>query len=170
MERKNIIKLVDEAILENQQLFLIDLIISSDNKITVIVDGDNGVPLKECIRISRHIEHNLDRDIIDFSLEVTSPGITEHLVNKRQYKKNLGRTLKITTELEKYKPDDITTQTQKKIASNFAICKYSYFLYETIRENGGWDNWSCPTGCAARTCRPTRGVEKRRTCPTPNRA
>jgi len=101
MERKNIIKLVDEAILENQQLFLIDLIISSDNKITVIVDGDDGVPLKECIRISRHIEHNLDRDIFDFSLEVTSPGITEPLVNKRQYKKNLGRTLKITTKLEK---------------------------------------------------------------------
>lgn len=102
MERKNIIKLVDEAILENQQLFLIDLVISSDNKITVIVDGDNGVPLKECIRISRHIEHNLDRDITDFSLEVTSPGIVEPLINKRQYKKNLGRTLKITTELEKF--------------------------------------------------------------------
>ena len=102
MERKTIVILVDEAILENQQLFLIDLIISSDNKITVIVDGDIGVPLKECIRISRHIEHNLDRDIADFSLEVTSPGITEPLVNKRQYKKNLGRTIKITTELEKF--------------------------------------------------------------------
>ena len=102
MERKTIVKLVDEAILENQQLFLIDLIISSDDKITVIVDGDNGVPLKECIRISRHIEHNLDRDIADFSLEVTSPGLTEPLVNKRQYKKNLGRTIKITTELEKF--------------------------------------------------------------------
>ena len=102
MERKTIVKLVDEAILENQQLFLIDLIISSDNKITVIVDGDNGVPLKECIRISRHIEHNLDRDIADFSLEVTSPGLTEPLVNIRQYKKNLGRTIKITTELEKF--------------------------------------------------------------------
>lgn len=102
MERKIIVKLVDEAILENQQLFLIDLIISSDDKITVIVDGDNGVPLKECIRISRHIEHNLDRDIADFSLEVTSPGLTEPLVNKRQYTKNLGRTIKITTELEKF--------------------------------------------------------------------
>jgi ribosome maturation factor RimP len=101
MERKIIIKLVDEAILENQQLFLIDLIISSDNKITVIVDGDNGVPLKECIRISRHIEHNLDRETTDFSLEVTSPGAAEPLVNKRQYKKNLGRTLQITTDIEK---------------------------------------------------------------------
>ena len=88
MERKVIIKLVDEAILENQQLFLIDLIISSDNKITVVVDGDNGVPLKECIRISRHIEHNLDRETTDFSLEVTSPGATEPLVNKRQYIRN----------------------------------------------------------------------------------
>ena len=101
MERKVIIKLVDEAILENQQLFLIDLIISSDNKITVVVDGDNGVPLKECIRISRHIEHNLDRETTDFSLEVTSPGATEPLVNKRQYKKNLGRILEITTDIEK---------------------------------------------------------------------
>ena len=36
-----------------------------------IVDGDQGVPLSECIRISRHVEHNLDRDKEDFSLEVT---------------------------------------------------------------------------------------------------
>ena len=102
MERKIIKNLVDEAILENQQLFLIDLKISSDNKITVIVDGDNGVPLKECIRISRHVEHNLDRDITDFSLEVTSPGISEPLIHKRQFKKNLGRNLKITTDTEKF--------------------------------------------------------------------
>jgi hypothetical protein len=35
---------------------------------------------------------------------------------------------KIKSELDKYKPD-ITTYNQKKIASNYAICKYSYFLY-----------------------------------------
>jgi len=102
MEQEVIRKLVDEAILENPQLFLIDLQITSDNKIKVIVDGDNGIPLKECIRISRHVEHNLDRDTTDFSLEVTSPGITESFVNKRQFKKNLGRTLKITTESGKF--------------------------------------------------------------------
>ncbi len=102
MERALVKKLVDEAILENQELFLIDFKISSDNKIMVIVDGDNGLTLKECMRISRHVEHNLDRDTVDFSLEVTSPGATEPLVNKRQYKKNLGRTLKITTETENF--------------------------------------------------------------------
>jgi len=102
MERALVKKLVDEAVLENQELFLIDFKISSDNKIMVIVDGDNGLTLKECMRISRHVEHNLDRDTLDFSLEVTSPGATEPLVNKRQYKKNLGRTLKITTEIENF--------------------------------------------------------------------
>lgn len=41
---------------------------------------------------------------------------------------------KQTKELEKYKPD-ITTIAQKKIASNFSICKYSYFLYAFECEN-----------------------------------
>ncbi len=102
MERDTVKKLVDEAINENQELFLIDFKISSDNKILVIVDGDSGVPIKECIRISRHIEHNLDRETTDFSLEVASFGATEPLVDKRQYKKNLNRVLKITTETEKF--------------------------------------------------------------------
>jgi len=102
MERDIVKKLVDEAIFENQELFLIDLKISSDNKIIVIVDGDKGISLKECMRISRHVEHNLDRDTIDFSLEVTSPGATEPLMNRRQYIKNLGRTLEIKTETAKF--------------------------------------------------------------------
>ncbi len=102
MERDIVKKLVSEAINENQELFLIDLKISSDDKIMVIVDGDNGVSLKECIRISRHIEHNLDRDTTDFSLEVTTHGATEPFVNNRQYKKNLGRTLQLTSAKEKF--------------------------------------------------------------------
>ena len=35
---------------------------------------------------------------------------------------------KLTSELQNYKPD-ITSEYQKKIASNYAICKYGYFLY-----------------------------------------
>ncbi|MDV7396119.1 hypothetical protein RZS08_32300, partial [Arthrospira platensis SPKY1] len=47
--------------------------------------------------ISRAIEHNLDREEIDFELEVTSAGIDRKLTLPRQYKKNLGRTLKVKT-------------------------------------------------------------------------
>ncbi len=96
MEEKKVLNLVNEALNENTSLFLISATISNDNKIKVVVDGDAGVPLKECVRISRHIEHNLDRETEDFSLEVTTAGALEPLIMKRQYKKNIGRTLSVS--------------------------------------------------------------------------
>ena len=79
-------------------MFLIELNFLPNNKIKVIVDGDDGISLSECIRISRHVEHNLDREEEDFSLEVTSPDITQPLTVERQYRKNVNRTLKVKTE------------------------------------------------------------------------
>jgi ribosome maturation factor RimP len=102
MKKETVESLVNEAVGENERLFLIDLSFSSDNKIIVIVDGDDGVPLKECIRISRHVEHNLDREEEDFSLEVTTPGATSPIINKRQYKKNIGRILQVKTDTENF--------------------------------------------------------------------
>jgi len=96
MEENKVLNLVNEALKENTSLFLISATVSSDNKIKVVVDGDAGVPLKECVRISRHIEHNLDRETEDFSLEVTTAGALEPLIMKRQYKKNIGRTLSVS--------------------------------------------------------------------------
>jgi len=102
MKKETVESLVNEAVGENERLFLIDLSFSSDNKIIVIVDGDDGVPLKECIRISRHVEHNLDREEEDFALEVTTPGATSPITNKRQYKKNIGRVLQVKTDTENF--------------------------------------------------------------------
>ena len=98
MDVKRVRTLVDEALKENESLFLIDLKTGEDNSIRVIVDGDEGVPLSECIRISRHVEHNLNREEEDFSLEVTSPSITDPIQEKRQYNKNVGRILQIKTD------------------------------------------------------------------------
>ncbi|AOW21483.1 ribosome assembly cofactor RimP [Urechidicola croceus] len=96
-------QLVEEALAENEKLFLIELSFLADNKIYVEVDGDTGINLKECIRISRNVEHNLDREEEDFSLEVTSPDISKPLKVLRQYTKNIGRTLQVSTlEGEKF--------------------------------------------------------------------
>ena len=100
--KDRVIKLVNEAIELNDALFLIDLIFSENNNIKIVVDGDSGVVLSECIRISRHVEHNLDREEEDFSLEVTSPNATDPIVKKRQYNKNINRTLKVLTENDKF--------------------------------------------------------------------
>jgi ribosome maturation factor RimP len=95
MDKAKIKELVDVAIAENAELFLIELKFLPENKIYVEVDGDNGVSLKEVIRISRGVEHNLDREVEDFSLEVTTPDVANPLKVTRQYKKNLNRILKI---------------------------------------------------------------------------
>ncbi|MDD5152147.1 MAG: ribosome assembly cofactor RimP [Flavobacterium sp.] len=78
---------------EKPFIFLIDLTITDNFKIIVTLDGDNGVALQDCIDISRAIEHNLDREEQDFSLEVASVGVGSPLKMIRQYKKNVGRTL-----------------------------------------------------------------------------
>ena len=95
MDKKKVQDLLEEALAENKSLFLIDMSFSADNRIQIIVDGDSGVPLNECIRINRAIENSFEEDEVDFSLEVTSPDIAEPLKVKRQYLKNINRILKV---------------------------------------------------------------------------
>ena len=97
MFNKAVEDLLGQALEERQDLFLIDFSISSDNAIKVVIDGDNGVSVEDCVFVSRAIEHNLDRETEDFSLEVTSAGTTAPMTNLRQYKKNIGRTLKVVS-------------------------------------------------------------------------
>ena len=100
--------LLESALQKRPDLFLIELIVLPDNQVRVIIDGDNGVSVEDCVFISRAIEHNLDRDETDFSLEVTSAGATSPLQHKRQYKKNIGRTLKVKTKDKELKADLIS--------------------------------------------------------------
>ncbi|SDE14953.1 ribosome maturation factor RimP [Pricia antarctica] len=89
--------LLEEALNDDTSLFLIDFSVSADNSIKVILDGDSGITVEDCVKISRAIEHNLDREEYDFSLEVTSAGAASPLIMARQYSKNIGRKLKVKT-------------------------------------------------------------------------
>jgi ribosome maturation factor RimP len=95
---KNTVKeLLENALLERTDLFLIGMTISEDNRINIVIDGDNGVSVEDCMFISRAIEHNLDREEVDFALEVASAGATSPIVNQRQYNKNIGRDFEVKT-------------------------------------------------------------------------
>lgn len=93
--------LVKEALDENPSLFLIDLSVSGDNSIRVLLDGDEGVSLEACMQVSRKIEHNLDREENDFSIEVSSCGVGSPLTMQRQFKKNISRKLEILDQEDK---------------------------------------------------------------------
>ncbi|MEM9143230.1 MAG: ribosome assembly cofactor RimP [Bacteroidota bacterium] len=98
MFKEKVRTLLDKALQDEGALFLIDFSVGADNAVKVVLDGDKGVTLQDCMRISRALEHNLDRDEADFSLEITSAGAASPMVMPRQYAKNLGRKLKVTTE------------------------------------------------------------------------
>lgn len=111
MFRDKVESLLQEGLDQRPSLFLIDFSVNDNNAIKVVIDGDNGVLVEDCMFISRAIEHNLDREETDFSLEVTSAGATSDLVNQRQYKKNIGRTLSVKTEGgDKYEADLISAE------------------------------------------------------------
>ncbi len=98
--KEKVSELLNAALEERPEIFLIELKIEDNGKITVTLDGDNGVTLQDCIDVSRAIEHNLDREEYDFALEVASAGATSPLKLVRQYKKNIGRTLKVKLATE----------------------------------------------------------------------
>ncbi len=96
MNQEIVKKLIDEAVAENPALFLVDWKISPENAIEILIDGDEGLSIDEIVRISRHVEHNLDREEFDFSLNVSSAGVGNPLILPRQYRKNIGRILRVT--------------------------------------------------------------------------
>ena len=93
--RHKIEELLNSFLSERDDLFLIDLKFSAADDITVILDGDNGVSVQDCLDASRAIEFNMDREEHDFSLQVMSAGLSEPLLLPRQYRKNIGRDFDI---------------------------------------------------------------------------
>lgn len=96
IDRTLIETLIANAI-EGTSCFVVELKIGNSNEINVELDSDEGVSVEDCMMVSRGIEHNLDREEADFSLKVTSPGADQPLKVWRQYKRHVGRTLKIET-------------------------------------------------------------------------
>lgn len=67
----------------------------------IFIDKEGGVTIKDCENFSRSIEAILDvEDPIksSYTLEVSSPGIDRPLKDKRDFLKNIGRNVKITTK------------------------------------------------------------------------
>jgi ribosome maturation factor RimP len=115
--KEQVLKLLNDALLEKPEMFLIDLSISDTYKIVVTLDDDNGVNLQDCIDISRAIENNLDREEHDYALEVQSVGVGSPLKLVRQYKKNVGRTLIVKTNSETIEADLVEANEENIVLS-----------------------------------------------------
>jgi ribosome maturation factor RimP len=80
--------------------FIVELSVGAGNAIKLLIDADHSISISECMSVSRNIEHNLDREEEDFSLEVSSAGLDQPFKHIRQYKKNIGRSVKVLDNLD----------------------------------------------------------------------
>lgn len=91
----------EDIIRDDERLFVVDVWVSghrSDAKVTVYIDGDEGVSIDTCAKVSRELSRKLDEnELFDgkYTLEVSSPGLSHPLKLRRQYVNNIGRQVKI---------------------------------------------------------------------------
>jgi ribosome maturation factor RimP len=119
--KANIEKFVNENL--EKDFFLVDITISKNNKIVVLIDSMEGAGINDCVKISRKVENNLDREKDDFELEVSTPGLDCEFRVKEQYLKNLNKEVQVFTKNEKktkgilksFKGEKIIVEEKKRI-------------------------------------------------------
>lgn len=145
IEREKVIQLAEERLEEGQ--FLVELTISASNAIHVIIDGMDGVTISKCVDVSRSIEHNLDREVEDFELQVMTAGLGQPFKIHRQFIKNENQEIEVLTN-EGVKLSgkmlhvteqgfDLEVSTKEKVEgkkSKQLITRMHNFCFEEIKE------------------------------------
>ncbi|MGF7140892.1 ribosome assembly cofactor RimP [Roseimarinus sediminis] len=93
-----------EALVQQElsdEYFIVDIKVSKNNAIELLIDGDQGVTIQKCVEVSRSIEQQLDRDQEDFELSVSSAGLGKPFKVYRQYVKNIGQNVEVVLDGEK---------------------------------------------------------------------
>lgn len=87
-------------------IFVVDVVVSKNNNhINVYLDGDAGLNVDTCGKVSRELEAWLDEaDQIpqQYTLNVSSAGVDQPLNKRRQFPKNVNRNLKVKTSATEY--------------------------------------------------------------------
>jgi ribosome maturation factor RimP len=125
IDKNLVLSLAEERIQElNRGLFIVDLTISTRNVINIELDREGGgVSIEDCISVSRNVEHNLDRESVDFELNVSSAGMDRPLRHEKQFIKNTGRLLtflktdgvQIEGVLKSFNSDGFVVTVERKI-------------------------------------------------------
>jgi ribosome maturation factor RimP len=95
IDKELVKRLVTEKL--DDKMFLVEINVNERNVINVFVDSYEGLTIDQCVNISRHVEHNFDREVEDFELQVSSPGLSEKFKVKEQYIKYVGRAIDVIT-------------------------------------------------------------------------
>ncbi len=118
-----------EELIKDTDIFIVDIHISNRKKVEVFLDSDSGLPISECVKINRKLYQQIVESGVfqdgEFSLDVSSPGLDQPLKLARQYHKNKGRLVQVTStdgiiegRMVEVSDDGITVEQKKKKETN----------------------------------------------------
>lgn len=84
--------------LVHTEIFIVEVRVTSNNRIEIEIDSKKGVTIDECVQLSQFIESKLDREKEDFELEVGSAGLSAPFKVLQQYEKYLGDEVEVITK------------------------------------------------------------------------
>lgn len=93
IDKDTIVQLIEDKLAEDQ--FIVEIEVSPSNQIMVTLDSDTGITIDHCVQISRLLEENLDREVEDFELQVSSAGLGQPFKVHRQFEKNTGEEVEV---------------------------------------------------------------------------
>ena len=103
--------------------FLVSIRVKPTNNIKVFIDSDGGLPIEKCTKYNRALYNTIEESGMfpdgNFSLEVSSPGIDEPLKSDRQYQKNIGRTVAVTTSDDVVQEGKMIAVTETEISLEY---------------------------------------------------
>jgi ribosome maturation factor RimP len=118
-----------EALLQSEAHFIVEVSVSaarSGRKVRVLLDGDEGASIDDCARLSRQLAAKFEEEeVFDdaYTLEVSTPGIDFPLETVRQYRKNLGRDLKVSLKEGKDVKGNLVEAAEEEITLEVKVGK-----------------------------------------------
>lgn len=95
MTKDQIIKAVETAVAE-RGCFLVDVTVSKDNDIEVIIEKEQGdVDWEDCSAIDKVVHEAFDQDVEDYALTVSSAGLDRPFKVFKQYLKAIGTKVEV---------------------------------------------------------------------------
>ncbi|MBO2013062.1 ribosome maturation factor RimP [Hymenobacter negativus] len=145
-DRNLLLEMLQDAI-SDQELFIVGLTVSDSvmPKVTVTLDGPEGLPIQTCAIVSRRLARRIDEHYGEdsaYSLEVTSPGADQPLTDPRQYPRHIGRSLALkladgtekTGTLTAATPDGVEIEEIIKQKTKKTILPAAFYSFGDIQE------------------------------------
>lgn len=92
---KNVIKTAVEEWLQQGDYYLVDVEMTSDDRIVIEIDHSDGVWIEDCAALSRFLQEKLGEELGDYELEVGSAGIGQPFKVVQQYRNHVGKEVEV---------------------------------------------------------------------------